>query len=134
MICISTKAVLERRKRGKKSTTSFFDFFQSIKFFHFKKTRKSLYTRARDNRLHITYNNFARSIARLKEKAHVLRYKVNKCQNHSRTAPLKTQTGTITSQNSESNPRNGCNDCWTDPSLLPFTDGSCGFFSRLCTL
>ena len=128
----------EGKKRGK-STLIFLNFFSQLNFFSRlqKNVRVLLTTREIYKRVHITRittTTCYRLLAR-EEKIYTHTHSdiISKCRNHSRTAPRKTQTGTITSRNSESNPRNGCNDCWTDPSRSPFTDGSRGFFSRLCT-
>ena len=131
------------KTEGKKHPLLFLNFFSQLNFFSlfaFKKTYEEFYSlRARYRREYTSRNNnnslllIARSKEKIHTHTHAQIYNKSKCRNHSRTAPRKTQTGTITSRNSESNPRNGCNDCWTDPSRSPFTDGSRGFFSRLCT-
>ena len=142
LMCLNKSSFLCGKKEGKKQPHFFLNFFSQLNFFSFafKKTKEEFYSRrARYRREYTSHNNnnslilIARSKEKIYTHTHTLRYIISKCRNHSRTAPRKTQTGTITSRNSESNPRNGCNDCWTDPSRSPFTDGSRGFFSRSCT-
>ena len=137
LMCLN-KSSFMRGKRGKKAPSFFLNFFSQLNFFSRlqKNVRILLTTREIYKRVHITRittTTCYRLLARKRRYIHTHSDIISKCRNHSRTAPRKTQTGTITSRNSESNPRNGCNDCWTDPSRSPFTDGSRGFFSRSCT-